>query len=390
MRCDTLFSAICTLAMAAAVAAGQDQSRAEDAKTSEASTMDVRQEPFGTLSDGTAVELYTLTNQHKVVVKLTNYGAIITSVRTADLRGNVAEVSLGFDTLDEYLSGHPYFGAICGRFANRIARGRFTIDGVEYRLAVNNGENHLHGGLKGFDKVVWKAEPFREKNAVGVKLTYTSPDGEEGYPGNLACTVIYTLTGENELKMEYLARTDKTTPINLANHTYWNFADAGAGDVHGHLLTIQADKYLPVDEGGIPTGELKNVRGTPMDFTRPTAIGARIDQVPGDPGGYDHCYVLNKPAGSQEGTPTLAARVVEPVSGRVMEVFTTQPGVQLYTGNYLDGSLESRGARFEKQHAFCLETQHFPDAVHQPSFPSTLLEPGQTYRHLTVHKFSTR
>ena len=348
--------------------------------------MSLQKAPFGKTKDGVDVDLYTLANSHGLSVRIITYGAIVTSVRTPDRDGRLGEVTLGFDAIEGYLAGHPYFGAIAGRVANRIAGGRFTIDGVEYKLATNNGANHLHGGLKGFDKVVWRAEPVEGKDRLGVKLSHLSPDGDEGYPGNLSVTVVYTLSEANELTIDYTADTDKATPINLTNHAYWNLADGGKSNVLGHRLTVNAERYLPVDDGSIPTGELRHVKGTPMDFTQEAALGARIAQVGGTPGGYDHCYVLKKLPG---GAPlTLAAKVVEPASGRVMEVYTTEPGVQLYTGNYLDGTLKSRGAVYEKRHGFCLEAQHFPDSINQPSFPLTLLKPGETYAQTTVHKFS--
>jgi aldose 1-epimerase len=350
-------------------------------------TMSVMKTPFGKTADGTPVDQYTLVNQHGVTVKIITYGAIISSVRAPDRAGNLGEITLGFDTLEEYLAGHPFFGAICGRVANRIAAGKFSIDGQEFTLATNNGPNHLHGGERGFDKAVWHAEPIETDDAVGVKLTHRSPAGDEGYPGNLSVTVVYTLSGADTLSIDYSATTDQATPINLTNHTYWNLADGGKSDVLKHRLVMYADRYLPVDDTMIPTGEVKQVRGTPMDFTTQTEIGSRLDQVAGDPPGYDHCYVLNQPA-----TIRLkpAAWVVEPSTGRVMEVFTTEPALQLYTANFLDGSLKSRGAIFDRHHAFCLEAQHFPDSVNQPSFPSTLLKPGQTYHQMTVYKFSTK
>ncbi|HVW38205.1 MAG TPA: aldose epimerase family protein [Pirellulales bacterium] len=348
--------------------------------------MSVTKSAFGKLPDGAQVDLYTLKNARGVTVKIMTYGGIITSLKAPDRRGQPGEVQLGFDTLDEYLKGHPYFGALCGRVANRIAGGRFAIDGKTYQLATNNGPNHLHGGEKGFDKKVWKAEPIEDKDRVGVELTYVSPDGEEGYPGTLSTTVVYSLTDKNELTIDYTAETDKPTPINLTNHTYWNLADGGKSDVLAHRLTLKSSRYLPVDATMIPTGEVKSVTGTPMDFTRETAIGARIEQVGGEPGGYDHCYVLDKQPGEKL---SLAARLVDPASGRVMEVFTTEPAIQLYTGNFLDGTLKSRGATFGQRHAVCLETQHYPDSINQPKFPSTLLKPGQTYRHTTMHRFST-
>lgn len=347
--------------------------------------MSVTKSAFGKLPNGAEVDLYTLSNAHSVTVKIMTYGGIITSLKAPDRSGKPGEVQLGFDTLDEYLKGHPYFGALCGRVANRIAGGRFSIDGESYQLATNNGPNHLHGGEKGFDKKLWKARPIEEKGRVGVELSYVSPDGEEGYPGKISTTVVYSLNDKNELTIDYTAQSDKPTPINLTNHTYWNLTDGGKSDVLAERLTLNADRYLPVDETMIPTGEIKSVRGTPMDFTRETAIGERIEQVGGEPGGYDHCYVLNKKPGE---TLSLAARLVDPASGRVMEVFTTEPAIQLYTGNFLDGTLHSRGATFGQRHAVCLETQHYPDSINQPKFPSTLLKPGQTYRHTTVHRFS--
>ncbi len=339
---------------------------------------------FGKLPDGTGVQLYTLRNSHGVQVRLTNYGGIVTSIQTPDRDGNVGEITLGFDTLTEYLAGHPYFGCLVGRYANRIAGGRFTLDGREYTLATNNGANHLHGGEVGFDKVVWQARPFRNGRAVGVHLLYVSKDGEEGYPGNLRVEATYSLTEQNELRIDYRATTDKPTPLNLTNHTYWNLAGPAQGRIDDHELVIFADHYLPVDEGLIPTGELRSVEGTPMDFRSPHTIGERIDQVPG---GYDHCYVLSQRA-ERPGELISAARVRDPRSGRVLEVLTTEPGIQLYTGNFLDGSLESRGAVFQQRTGFCLETQHFPDSPNQPGFPNTILRPGQTFRSTTVYRFS--
>lgn len=339
---------------------------------------------FGKLPDGTAATLYTLRNSGGVQVQLTDYGGIVTSIRTPDRAGHADEITLGFDALEQYLAGHPYFGCLVGRYANRIAGGRFTLDGTQYTLATNNGANHLHGGNVGFDKVLWQARPFRHERAVGVRLVYVSKDGEEGYPGNLRVEVTYTLTEGNELRIDYHATTDKPTPINLTNHTYWNLAGPAHGPIDEHELVIYADHYLPVDDGLIPTGELRSVEGTPMDFRRPHAIGERIDQVPG---GYDHCYVLSHRTDAPDDLE-LAARVRDPHSGRVLEVLTTEPGLQLYTGNFLDGSLASRGAVFHQRTGFCLETQHFPDSPNQPSFPNTILRPGQTFRSTTVYRFS--
>lgn len=346
--------------------------------------MSVEKQPFGQTADGEQVDLYTLSNPGGVRAGITNYGGILVLLEVPGRDGKVADVTLGFDTLDEYIKGHPYFGATVGRYANRIGKGKFTLDGVEYKLATNNGENHLHGGVKGFDKVVWEAEEVKAEDAVGVKLSYLSKDGEEGYPGNLSCTVIYTLTKNNELKITYEAQTDKATVVNLTHHSYFNLAGQGSGDILGHELMLAADRYTPVDEGLIPTGELRSVKDSPMDFTRPTAIGSRIGQVAG---GYDHNYVLN----SSGGQLALAARVYEPKSGRVMEIYTTEPGVQFYTGNFLDGSVTGKGGKVYKKHyGFCLETQHFPDSPNKANFPSVVLRPGEKYTHVTVHKFYTR
>ena len=340
----------------------------------------MQEENFGKTPDGTDVKLYTLTNQQGVTVKITNYGGIVTSIITPDKNGEAGNIVLGFDNLDTYLAGHPYFGAIAGRCANRIAKGKFTLNGEEYTLAINNGPNHLHGGLQGFDKQVWAAEILPEQNAL--KLTYTSKDGEEGYPGTLTTTVTYTLTEANELKIDYHATTDKATPINLTNHSYFNLAAGKAEDALNHKVFIQADRYTVVDGNLTPTGELRPVAGTPMDFTTPHAIGSRIAQVAG---GYDHNYVLTK---TQPGQPELAARVYEPLTGRVLETYTTQPGMQFYSGNFLDGSLKSpAGIIFKKHYGFCLETQHFPDSPNQPRFPSTILNPGDTYKESTVYRF---
>ena len=342
---------------------------------------------FGQTKDRKAVELYVLTNAGGMTAKVMTYGAILTELHVPDRAGKRADVVLGFDDLKGYLAGHPYFGATVGRVANRIAKGGFTLHGREYRLAVNNGPNALHGGRKGFDKVVWKAEPMHKKDAVAVKFTYRSPDGEEGYPGNLTASVTYTLTDQNELRLDYTATTDKATPVNLSNHSYFNLAGARSGEtILGHELMLAADRYTPVDDTLIPTGEIKPVRGTPLDFTRPTAIGARIGQLK-QTGGYDHNFVLN----SGGKALALAARVREPKSGRVMEMSTTEPGVQFYTGNFLDGKTKGKGGvAYPKHYGFCLEAQHFPDSVHHANFPSVILEPGKSYTQTTVYKFSAK
>jgi aldose 1-epimerase len=346
--------------------------------------MKIIQEPFGTTADGKVVERYTLANDGGMRVAVVTYGATITSVETLDRRGIAKNVVLSLDTFDDYLKGHPYFGSTVGRFANRIAKGRFSIDGKEYRLATNNGPNHLHGGNVGFDKVVWKAEPVGTADSVGVAFTHFSPDGDEGYPGNLQVQATYVLTNDNELRMEFSAETDRTTVVNLTNHAYWNLTGELI-DVLGHELMLNADGFLPVDKNLIPLGEVQSVKNTLMDFTVSQTLGSRIARVEG---GFDHCFALNKTGESQ--APALAARVFEPHSGRAMDVWTTQPGVQLYTCNFLDGTFRRGGAAFQKHFAFCLETQHYPDSPNQPCFPTTLLNPSEKYQQATIHKFYTR
>jgi aldose 1-epimerase len=315
------------------------------------------------------------------------YGAILTELHVADRNGKLEDVVLGFDNLKDYLAGHPMFGATVGRVANRIAKGKFTLDGKEYRLAVNSGPNSIHGGRKGFDKVVWRAETLTKPDGVAVQLNYRSPDGEEGYPGNLSTTVTYTLTNENELKITYAATTDKPTPVNLTNHSYFNLSGVKDGDVLGHELMLAADEYTPADATLIPTGEIRPVRGTPLDFTRPTPIGARIAELKPTLGGYDHNFVLRGGGKSL----VLAARVYDPKSGRVMEMFTTEPAVQLYTANFLDGKRKGKGGvAYGKHQGLCLEAQHFPDSVNHPNFPSIILRPGGTYTQTTVYKFSAK
>lgn len=351
----------------------------------ETKTMSADKTDFGKMPDGRQVDLYTLTNTNGVRAAITNYGAILVSLQVPDRDGNLADITLGFDTLDGYLGTHPYFGVTVGRYANRIGAAKFSLGGAEYTLAANDGANHLHGGIKGFDKVVWKLEDMAEEGGQAyVKLSYVSEDGEEGYPGNLACSVTYALTEDNELKISYEAETDKLTVVNLTNHSYFNLAGQGTGDILGHVLAINADKYTPVDEGLIPTGEIAEVKGSPMDFTAPMAIGSRIAQVAG---GYDHNYVLRGGGGSM----ALAASLYEPTKGRVMEVHTTEPGIQFYTGNFLDGSITGKSGKvYEKHYGFCLETQHFPDSPNKPDFPSVVLNPGQKYTTASVYKFSTR
>jgi aldose 1-epimerase len=347
--------------------------------------MNVQKTLFGKMPSGEEVDLYTLTNDQGLKVKIMTYGATIIGVETPDRNGKLANLTLYLDTFDEYAKGHPCFGSTIGRFGNRIAKGKFTLDGKQYTLATNDRGNHLHGGEERFDKKIWKAEPVQTADAVGVTFSYTSPDGEEGYPGTLLAKVTYSLTNQNELKMEYSATTDKPTIVNLTNHAYWNLAGAGAGDTLDHEMMINADGYLPVDDTLIPLGKIAPVKGTPMDFvTKPMTIGSRIDEVQG---GYDHCYAINKKNGEKM---SIAAKIVEPKSGRVMEISTDQPGIQLYTGNFLDGTISAGGKKYVKHAAFCLETQHYPDSPNQPQFPSTVLRPGQTYTHRTIHKFSVQ
>jgi aldose 1-epimerase len=341
----------------------------------------IEEESFGTLEDGREVSLFTLTNTNDMEVKITNYGGIVTSIHTPDQDGNLDNVVLGFESLDKYLEGTPYFGAIIGRYGNRIEDGTFSIDGTEYELATNDGNNHLHGGEQGFDKVLWHAH-----TADGaLVLNYLSEDGEEGYPGNLKVTVTYTLTQDNALKIDYKANTDKATPVNLTNHSYFNLSGHPDSTILDHGLTINADQYTPVDDELIPTGELAEVEGTPFDFTNPHAIGERIDQVKG---GYDHNWVLNR---SEDNSLFHAATLYHSESGREMKVLTTEPGIQFYSGNFLDGSLEGPdGTPFVQHSALCLETQHFPNSPNEPDFPSTILDPNETYNTTTVYQFSVR
>jgi aldose 1-epimerase len=347
-----------------------------------------RHADFGKTPEGVPVQIYTLTNKHGLEARITNYGGIVVSLRTPDRHGEMADVVLGFDSLEGYItSPSPYFGALIGRYGNRIAHARFALNGVEHKLAANNGENSLHGGARGFNKVVWTP---RELSDGGLDLTYLSKDGEEGYPGNLRVTVTYHLTDANALQIEYAASTDKDTVLNLTNHSYFNLKGEGAGDILGHVVMLNADRYTPVDAGLIPIGELRAVNGTPFDFRKSTAIGARIDQNDEQlklGKGYDHNWVLNKSGNSL----SLAARVEEPSSGRVLEVHTTEPGVQFYTGNFLDGSVKGKGGKvYGHRSGFCLETQHFPDSPNQSQFPSTVLRPGQRFNSTTVYRFSAK
>ena len=350
----------------------------------------ITQKSFGTAPGGQKVSLYTLTNRSGMVVKITNYGGIVTSILVPDRNGKMGDIVLGYDNVAGYIKGSPYFGALIGRYANRIAKGKFTLNNKTYTLAVNNGVNHLHGGKVGFDKKVWAASPVRVSNGVGLSLNLYSPDMEEGYPGNLAVHVIYSLTDDNALKIAYTATTDKATVLNLTNHCYFNLNGAGSGTVLDQTMMINANRYTPIDKTSIPFGLLAPVAGTPFDFRRPHAIGARINianlQLKNG-AGYDHNFVLNHTGNSL----VLAARAYSPKTGRVLTVSTTEPGVQLYTGNFLDGTNVGKGGKvYNKRGAFCLEAQHFPDSPNQKAFPTTTLRPGQVYRQTTIDKFSTR
>ncbi len=345
----------------------------------------IGRDPFGKTPDGQEISVWTIRNKNDCVAKVTDYGAILTELHVPDKNGKLGDIVLGFDNLKGYLDGSPYFGATVGRVANRIAKGKFKLKGKEYTLATNNGPNHLHGGKVGFDKVVWQAATSADGKSVS--FHYTSKDGEEGYPGALKVRVTYTLTDDNELKVDYEATADQATPVNLTHHSYFNLGGAAAGTILDHELTLQADTYTPTDDTLIPTGEVKPVAGTPLDFTAPTAIGKRIDQLKGEPGGYDHNFVLR----GKMGELRSAAIVRDPKSGRMMEILTTEPGLQFYSGNFLDGKLKGKGGvTYVKHHGFCLEAQHYPDSVNQPHFPTVILEPGQTYKQTTVHKFSAQ
>ncbi len=383
---SVLLSTACLLATLAACS--NSESKKEDMKETPAGSIEVSN--FGTLPDSSVAKLYTLKNGSGMTVKITDFGGIITSLEVPDKNGTPGEVTLGVPTLEDYLKGTPFFGALVGRYGNRIANGEFTLEGKKYTLFKNNGPNALHGGKKGFDKVLWTSEAV-EGDEPALKLRYTSADGEEGYPGTLSVEVTYTLQKDNALRIDYRATTDKTTVVNLTNHTYFNLAGDGSGDILNHEVVLKADQFLPVNTTLIPTGELKDVKGTPFDFTTAHKIGERIDDTKDEQikagGGYDHCWVLNESA-----TPLKNfATVTEAGSGRVMEVLTTEPAVQFYTGNFLNGSVTGRnGKGYEKRSGFCLETQHFPDSPNQPAFPSTVLKPNEVYESTTVYKFSVK
>lgn len=351
--------------------------------------MDVSVRPFGTTGDGQQVDLYTLRNANGMKAEIMTYGGIMVSLTAPDRDGNMEDILLGADSVQGYVRAASYFGALIGRYGNRIGGARFTLDGAEYTLPANDGQNSLHGGTRGFDKVVWQAEPVEERNGRGVRLSYLSPDGDQGYPGNLQATVVYMLTNNNELSIEYQATTDKPTVVNLTQHNYYNLTGCKR-DILAHELMLNADRYTPVDSGLIPTGELLPVAETPMDFTDPTAIGARIDagtQQLRYGRGYDHNWVLNRRASGM----SLAATLYEPESGRVMTVRTTEPAIQFYSGNFLDGTFTGKnGIVYQLRYGLCLETQHYPDSPNQPEFPSTVLRPGEVYRTTTVYGFSAR
>jgi len=354
--------------------------RADDAKSS------ITKREFGRMPNGDIVEIYSLTNGG-ITVKVITLGGIITEIHAPDRNGTHDDVVLGFYKLDGYLKGHPYFGCITGRYCNRIAQGKFVLEGKEYQLAKNNGPHHLHGGNVGFDKVIWNPKEIRRDDSVGIELTRRSPDGEEGYPGNLDVTVRYLVTGTSELVIEYEATTDKATPLNLTNHTYFNLGGIRGGSILHHELMLNASSITPTDETLIPTGKIQPVKGTPFDFTEFKAIGKEIDKVGGNPSGYDVNYVINRQEGP--GIP-LAAKVRDPKTGRTLEVYTTEPGIQLYTGNFLDGTIVGKGnVSYQKHFGFCLETQHFPDSPNHPDFPSTILRPGHKFQSTTIYKFGT-
>jgi aldose 1-epimerase len=349
----------------------------------------VEKQPFGTTAAGVAVDIYSLTNTSGAKVKITTYGARVVSIEVPDRSGKLGDVALGYDDLPGYEKDSSFLGAIVGRYGNRIAKGHFTLDGVSYTLATNNNGNHLHGGLRGFDKVVWTGKGSVVAGAGRLRLTYLSKDQEEGYPGNLTVTVTYTWTNSNELKIDYSATTDKATVLNLTNHSYFNLAGAGNGDILNHDLRVNALRFTPTNDTAIPLGELRLVKGTPLDFTKATAIGARIEDkyeqiVSGS--GYDHNFVLNKPAGKLG----LAAEAYEAASGRVLRVYTTEPGVQFYSGNFLSGATGKQGQTYPRRSAFCLETQHYPDSPNEPKFPTTVLRPGGRYTQTTIYQFLVR
>ena len=347
----------------------------------------IKEESFKGVHNGKQTSLHTLKNKNGLLAQITNYGGIIVSIQVPDRNGKLADIVQGYDTIGEYINGNgPYMGAVCGRCANRIAKGEFSLSGKKYKLAVNNGPNHLHGGITGFSKIVWDVV---KSSPSSLKLEYHSADGEEGYPGKVTVSVTYTLTDKNELRLDYLANTDKTTVVNLAGHSYFNLAGEGSGSIYSQELIINADFFTPMDETSIPTGEIRMVKGTPFDFTKVKKIGEDIDKVDEQlkyGAGYDHNFVLNH----RTGDLGLAASAHDPASGRVLEVYTTQPGVQFYSGNWLNGEVGKGGKKYGRRWAFALETQHFPDAINKPHFPSTILNPGEEYKHICAYKFSVK
>jgi len=350
----------------------------------------IKKQSFGKTADGTPVDLYILTNRTGAETAITNYGGIVVWLKVPDRKGNLGDVVLGYDSLDGYRNDKAYLGALIGRYGNRIAHGKFILDGITYTLPQNNGENTLHGGIKGFNKQVWQAEEIPGPNGPALRLHYVSKDGEEGFPGNLSVQVIYTWTDQNELKIEYSATTDKDTVLNLTQHSYFNLAGAGSGDVLQHQVTLHSDQFTVIDSTLIPTGEIRSVQGTPFDFRTPVAIGARIDDNDQQLKygiGYDHNWVLE--SGSSD-APFLAAQAYDPHSGRTLKVWTTEPGIQFYSGNFLDGIRGKAGKIYNRRDAFCLETQHYPDSPNHPNFPSTVLKPGEHYHSITVYKFSVQ
>ena len=377
---------VVALAMHVPALAAEQPAQAKPASQGTHAMSSITISEWGTTTEGTTAHLFTLQGPGGLVARLTDFGARLVSLEVPDRQGKLADVTLGLDTVAAYERHTSYFGCTTGRYANRIAGGRFSLDGQTYQLAKNIDPNHLHGGKRGFDRYVWKAEPLDAEVAPAIRFTLRSPDGDEGFPGALDVTVVYRLTAENELRIDYEARTDKPTVLNLTNHAYWNLAGARSGTILGHRLMLAADKYVAIDDQAIPSGQLSPVAGTPLDFTTPHTIGERLAELKQGPppGGYDHCYVLR----GQDGKLALAARVEDLQSGRVMEVLTTEPGIQLYTANYLDGGPVNGG--FVQHAALCLETQHYPDSPNQPSFPSTRLAPGEIYRQTTVHRFSTK
>ena len=353
-----------------------------------AKSEEISAKPFGKTKDGTPVEIFTLRNAGGAEAMITNYGGIVVSLKVPDRSGKLGDVVLGYDNLKDYIKASPYFGALIGRYGNRISKGRFELDGKRYQLATNNAPNALHGGLKGFDKVVWSAKPLSTKNGPSLELSYVSKDGEEGYPGNLAVKAVYTLTDKNELRIDFTATTDKPTIVNLTHHSYFNLA--GEGDILAHEVTIKADKFTPIDKTFIPTGELRPVAGTPFDFRKQTKIGSRIkndDQQLKFGLGYDHNWVVR----DKPGRLALMAKVTDPASGRTMEVLSTEPGLQFYSGNFLDGTNVGKGGKvYRHRTGFCMEPQHFPDSPNKPQFPSVVLRPGQTYKNTIIYKFGVK